>query len=87
MKNFLDLLATELILEVTVNGQTSRAGLHDNLKFQANDTVTVDGIEILPRYHYLAQDGVLTITGPFYGWLHSASNQGWLLEPYLTITE
>lgn len=85
MKNFSDLLATELSLEVMVNGQRARAGLHDNLKFQANDTVEIDGIEILPKYRYLAQDGVLSITGPFYGWLHSASGQGWLLEPYLTI--
>ena len=82
MKNFSDLLATKLTLEVMVNGHAATAGLHENLKFQASDVVEIDGVEILPRYRYLAQDGVLTINEPFYRWLHSVSGQGWLLKPY-----
>ena len=51
------------------------------LEFNANDTVTVDGTEILPKYQYLAVDGKLTITEPFYRWYHRVSGQGWLLTP------
>jgi len=51
------------------------------LDFAATDTVTVDGVEILPRYQYLVVDGRLTITEPFYQWYHRASGQGWLLTP------
>ena len=81
MKNFSELLATELHLAVTVNQQSYNAGLYDILEFNVNDTVSIDGIEILPRYMYLANDGILKITQPFYQWLHHASAQGWLLEP------
>lgn len=83
MKTFLDLLATEPKLNITVNGQNSVAALHDDLVFQANDFVQIDGVEVLPKYQYLAQNGALTINGPFYGWLHLASSQGWLLKPHL----
>jgi hypothetical protein len=51
------------------------------LDFAATDTVIVDGVEILPRYQYLAVDGRLTITEPFYQWYHQVSGQGWLLKP------
>jgi hypothetical protein len=81
MKNFLDLLATELQLTVSVNNNISTAGLHDQLSFSASDTVTIDGIEILPKYSYHAHDNVLHITEPFYCWLHRVSGQGWLLTP------
>jgi hypothetical protein len=81
MKNFLDLLATELTLNVCVNGQSRVAGLHDCLTFDATDTVTVDGIEILPTYSYLATNGKLVIDEPFYCWYHRVSGQGWLLVP------
>jgi len=82
MKNFLDLLATELTLNVCINGQSRAAGLHDCLTFDAIDSVAVDGIEILPRYSYLGTDGKLVIDQPFYRWYHQVSGQGWLLTPH-----
>lgn len=81
MKTFLDLLATELHLAVEINGKISQAGILDHLTFDASDLVTIDGVQVLPQYQYLAQDGVLKLNEPFYCWLHRASNQGWLLMP------
>ena len=81
MNNFSELLATELKLNVVVNGLATDANLHDNLIFDAYDTVTIDGIEVLPRYHYLINNGTLTIAEPFYNWYHRVSGQGWLLTP------
>ena len=51
------------------------------LEFSANNTVTVDGEEILPKYQHLAVNGRLTISEPFYQWYHRVSGQGWLLTP------
>ena len=81
MKNFLDLLDTDLELEVVINNERSSAGLHDRLVFDAKTTVSVDGIEILPRYQHLVENGVLNIAEPFYQWYHRVSGQGWLLKP------
>ena len=81
MKNFSELLATDFTLEITVNGQSITANLNDRLVFDNTDTVSVDGIEVLPKYQYLAVDGTLKINEPFYCWLHRVSGQGWLLEP------
>jgi hypothetical protein len=81
MKNFSELLATELTLDVMVNGVNTQIGLHDHMIFNADDTVTVDGIEVLPQYHCLATNGKLTISEPFYTWYHKISAQGWLLTP------
>jgi hypothetical protein len=81
MKNFSDLLATELHLVVLINNTTCSVGWSMPLEFSANDTVTEDGEEILPRYQYLAVDGKLTIPEPFYRWYHRVSGQGWLLTP------
>ena len=81
MKNFLDLLATKLSLEVIVNNQKTTAELKEKFKFQAVDLVEIDGIEILPKYQYLAVNGVLVIDEPFYCWYHRVSGQGWLLVP------
>ena len=82
MKNFSDLLATEFTLDVCTNGQSRTLGLHDCLIVDATDTVTVDGIEILPKYSYLAINGKLVIDQPFYCWYHLVSAQGWLLTPH-----
>ena len=82
MKNFLDLLATELTLNVCINDQSRTVGLHDFLTFDETDSVAVDGIEILPRYSYLAINGQLIINEPFYCWHHRVSAQGWLLTPH-----
>jgi len=82
MKNFLDLLATELTLDVCVNGQSYAMGLHDCLTFDVTDNVTVDGIEILPKYSYLVTNDKLIIDQPFYCWYHRVSAQGWLLTPH-----
>ena len=87
MKTFSDLLATDFMLDIVVNGVATTGGLHDDLKFDANDTVIIDGIEILPRYQYLSQNNILSIKGPFYSWLHEVSGQGWLLKPYLAMTK
>lgn len=81
MKNFLDLLDTNLWLTVCINQKSYSAGLHTKLEFNVADTVTVDGIEILPKYQYLAVDNKLTIPEPFYRWYHRVSGQGWLLNP------
>ena len=81
MKNFFELLVTDFSLDIKVNGQATTANLKDTLVFSAKDSVTVDGIEILPRYQHLADSGVLTITKPFYQWYHQVSGQGWLLLP------
>jgi hypothetical protein len=82
MKNFFDLLATDLRLDICVNNNKYQAGIRDTLEFDADDTVIVDGYEVLPRYQYLAENGVLKINEPFYCWYHRASGQGWLLNPY-----
>lgn len=82
MKNFSDLLATEFFLTITVNGQTTQVGLLTPLIFAQGDTVLVDGNEILPRFQHLCQHGRLTITQPFYQWLHDVTGQGWLLRPH-----
>ena len=81
MKNFSELLATELMLDVVVNGIETQANLHDHMIFDANHTVTVDGVEVLPQYCYLANKGKLIIAEPFYNWYHRVSGQGWLLTP------
>lgn len=81
MNNFLELLATDLHLDITVNGNSYTAGLLAPLVFREQDTVSIDGHEVLPRYRYLAQQGRLSITEPFYQWLHRVTNQGWLLQP------
>lgn len=81
MNNFFELLDTEFSLEITVNGQHTKSALLDPLVFRQQDTVSIDGYEVLPRYQYLAQAGKLTITEPFYQWLHRVTNQGWLLQP------
>jgi len=81
MKTLSDLLDTDPQLVVTVNNETFTVALDDLLVFDAKNTVTVDGIEILPKYMHLADNGVLTIREPFYRWYHRASGQGWLLEP------
>lgn len=86
MNNFLDLLATEQWLDITINGRYIRAGLHDHLTFDQNDTVTVDGYHILPRFRHLAVNGVLKLQKPFYCWYHTASDQGWLLIPQISNT-
>jgi len=82
MKNFSELLATELELNVVVNGVATMANLHDNLIFNADDSVTIDNIEVLPKYWHLSTHGTLTISEPFYNWYHRASGQGWLLTPH-----
>lgn len=81
MKTFLDLLATELHLDVNVNGNATYVNLLAHLSFSADDHVTIDGIEILPKYLYLAENRVLEIPEPFYRWYHRISGQGWLLTP------
>jgi hypothetical protein len=81
MKTFSELLDTKLELTVVVNGVSHRAALHEVLVFDENSTVTVDGIEVLPKYRYLANNGALTVAKPFYQWYHDVSGQGWLLNP------
>ena len=81
MKNFSDLLATELHLAVSINNTVYSVGWAMPLEFSANDIVTVDGAEILPKYQHLAVDEKLTISEPFYRWYHRVSGQGWLLTP------
>ena len=81
MKNFLETLVTDLHLEIVVNGTATQAGLHDHLIFAGTDNVTIDNIEILPKYQHLVQNNVLTISEPFYCWYHRISGQGWLLTP------
>ena len=82
MKNFSELLATDLKLTVVVNGKAIDANLHDRLIFNANDIVTVDSIDVLPKYSYLAINSQLIIDEPFYRWYHRVSDQGWLLTPH-----
>ena len=84
MKNFLDLLATDFKLHVVVNGNQYASGLHTSLSFNADDLVTVDGIEVLPRYQHLANNNTLQISEPFYQWYHRVSEQGWLLTPQIS---
>jgi hypothetical protein len=81
MKNFLDLVATNAKLTVCIGDKVIHCGLFDTIALDANSTVTINGYEILPKYSYLAQDGILTIPAPFYSWYHKHSGQGWLLHP------
>jgi hypothetical protein len=85
MNTFLDLLDTKAQLTIIADGVETSAGLHDNLSLVAHKPTSINGIEILPKYDYLAVDGVLDIPGPFYTWYHSVSGQGWLLVPNLVI--
>ena len=82
MKNYLDQLATELYLRITVNGRPRYVGLHECLAFEIDKQVTVDDIEILPKYKNHATNDVLSIDEPFYCWYHRVSGQGWLLKPH-----
>ena len=82
MKNFSELLATDLKLNVVVNGTATDANLLDLLIFDVNDIVTVDSIDVLPKYSYLAINGQLIIDEPFYCWHHRVSDQGWLLTQH-----
>jgi hypothetical protein len=84
MKNFLDLRATDLNLQVTINGKLHEVGLYAQLTFDVNDLVFVDGIEVLPKYQNLTTDKVLQISEPFYQWYHKVSGQGWLLTPQIS---
>jgi hypothetical protein len=70
MKNFLDLLVTDLKLHVVVNGNQYESDLHTPLTFNADDLVSVDGIEVLPRYRCLTGGSTLQISEPFYQWYH-----------------
>jgi hypothetical protein len=81
MKNFLDLLATEQHLAVSLNNTTYSVGCSMPLEFDASATVIVDGEEILPKYRHLAVNGKLTIPEPFYRWYHRVLGHGWLLTP------
>ena len=81
IKNFLNLLGTDLELTVSVNHVSYQAGLLAPLVFDAGDIVTVDGIEVLPKFVSLSQGGKLYIDEPFYCWYHQVSGQGWLLKP------
>lgn len=86
MKTFLDLLATDArlvvkIIHSTGMGEVLYLDLMDEIELKSNTTVTINDYEILPRYQYLAQDGILTIPAPFYSWYHDHSGQGWLLTP------
>jgi hypothetical protein len=81
MKNFSELLATDAYLTVEINNQTYSAELDAELAFDQDAEVKIDGFDILPKYHYLAEQGQLTIHIPFYQWLHEVTAQGWLLKP------
>lgn len=81
MKNFLNLLATEQHLAVSLNNTTYSVGWSMPLEFDASATVIVDGEEILPKYRHLAVNGKLTIPEPFYRWYHRVLGHGWLLTP------
>lgn len=82
MKNFLELLDTDLTLDIVINGRPTSAGLHDFLTFDKTDMITVDGIEVLPKYQHLTVNNILEIREPFYQWHHRISGQGWLLVPH-----
>jgi hypothetical protein len=83
MKNFSDLLDTKLHLDVLVNNEVLdfEVDVHSILVFNAEDTVSVDGIDVLPKYKHLAENGVLVVAEPFYNWYHKVTGQGWLLVP------
>ena len=86
MKTFLDLLATDASLVVKIvhptgMGEVLYLNLMDEIKLNINTVATINDYEILPKYQYLAQDGILTIPSPFYSWYHEHSGQGWLLNP------
>jgi hypothetical protein len=81
MKNYLDLLAINANLIVITDGTETLYQLFDTIVLDSTKPTTINGYEILPKYQYLAHDGILTIPGPFYSWLHEHSGQGWLLRP------
>lgn len=81
MKNYSDLLAIKPELILYVDNVPLKKGIHDTIVLDSNKHTTINGIEILPKYQHLSQNGILTIPGPFYSWLHEVSGQGWLLKP------
>ena len=70
MKNFSELLDTKFYLQVDYNGQRRDVPLLRTFRFPADAEVSIDGIEVLPRFWHLSQDGFLVINEPFYQWLH-----------------
>lgn len=91
MKNFCEATVTknQLMLEIrasaacTINGQETdycKLALKSKIVISANPStvVTVDGIEILPKYQHLTDNGLLIIDN-FYPWLHTVSGQGWIV--------
>jgi hypothetical protein len=85
MKNYSDLLATKAQLTILIDGIETTAGLFDTITLDSTQPTTINGYEILPKYCHLARDGILTIPGPFYSWLHEHSGQGWLLVPVIKV--
>ena len=81
MKNFSDLLAIEPKLVVRTDNRIINMGIRDTIALDCTQPTTINGLEVLPKFSYLAHDGLLTIPAPFYSWYHEHSGQGWLLKP------
>jgi len=90
MKNFLDLLATDLTIDIVVvaNDQIDQYSvpLLEPIKIAVAGNLTeltIDGFDAIPfAWH---QDNVwhFEIDQPFYQWRHQITGQGWLLRPQM----
>ncbi len=88
MKNFSELLATELLIDIetAVDGKTHRrtVPLLEIIKLEIPGNLTklaIDGFDAMP--YTQCQDGIyyFEIDQPFYQWRHTVTGQGWLLKP------
>ena len=82
MKTFSELLATNLPLTISVNGNTYEHPLLDPIQLKIKDgyqLTLIDGFEIKDWQGYISDgDWYFDSKFPFYQWKHHATDQGWL---------
>lgn len=81
MKNFSELLATDLYLEIKTNGETTAHPLLDPVRIEIDggyELTTIDDFEI-KEWMGEVVDGVWVFCcDNFYQWKHQITGQGWL---------
>jgi len=81
MKNFSELLATELTLKIIINGKTIEQPLCDPVRIEIDggyELTIIDDFEIKDWMGEIV-DGVWVFRcDNFYQWKHQATDQGWL---------
>jgi hypothetical protein len=88
MKNFSELLATELLInvETVVDHNVSQycVPLLDPVKIQIHGNLTsfkIDNFDVMPFTWCQNNTWYFELDQPFYQWRHNITGQGWLLQP------